>query len=116
MAGSEARPSARKYGGRTWLGLAFVLLVRAWVMLKLPDFSARAELASAYAAHAGCACHFIESRPVDSCGGDLEAAAWMVSIDVDEAARTATASVPLLASRTAHFRKDWGCQLAPVGE
>ena len=104
--GDEAKP-----GWRKWLLLLLLLLVVLWAVLKFPDFSARAELASAYAAHAGCACHYIESRPIDSCEADKEAAAWMVSMELDETDRSVTGTVPLLSSRTAHYRQGWGCQL-----
>lgn len=93
--------------------IALLLLIAVWAALKLPDFAARAELGSAYAARMGCSCHFVEERAIDSCESDLESAAWMVSMEADEEARSVTASVPMLASRTARFRSGWGCLFEP---
>lgn len=106
-------PPPRRFGWQKALFLLLLLLVIAWVVLKLPDFSKRAELGIGYAAHAGCACHYIEGRPLDSCTADLEGAAWMVSMDREEDRRAVTASVPLFGSRTSEYRKGWGCLLEP---
>ena len=94
-----------------WIALLLLVLVIAYVAIQFPIFKKKAELGSAYAAQVGCSCHFMEGRSIASCEGDLEEAAWMVSMTADDSKGTVTGSVPILASRTAHYDKLMGCQL-----
>ena len=96
-----------------WIALLLLALVVVYLALQFPVFQKKAELGSAYAAQVGCSCHFIEGRSIGSCKGDLEEAAWMVSMTADDSAGTVTGSVPILASRTAQYDKLMGCQLQP---
>jgi hypothetical protein len=73
---------------------------------------------AAYGARVGCVCRFVSQRPIAACEGDLEVAglsgvAGMVSLSEDAASKTVTGSVPLLASQSADYREDGGCQLEP---
>lgn len=94
-----------------WIALLLLILVIAYITMQFPVFQKKAELGSAYAAQVGCSCHFMEGRSIPSCEGDLEEAAWMVSMTADDSKGTVTGSVPVLASRTAQFDKLMGCQL-----
>lgn len=68
------------------------------------------ELGVAYAARVACACRHIGNRPLDSCYRDFEPGMEVISLSEDAAAKSVTASVPLLASRTATFDPLLGCQ------
>jgi hypothetical protein len=83
----------------------------ALLLWQLPYYRAQAATAAAYGARMGCSCHFVEGRAAGSCSADFEPGMGMVSLSVDDEAKTATASVPLLASRTARFVQGSGCLL-----
>ncbi len=68
---------------------------------------------TAYGARVACSCRFVAGRSMDDCRKDKLAGMEMVRLTADEEARSVTASVPLLASDTARFRKGYGCLLAP---
>ena len=51
---------------------------------------------------------------MDSCSQDKEPGMTFVALSDDPESRSVSASVPLLASRTAHYRKGWGCLLDPL--
>src|SRR3546814_15887247 len=70
---------------------------------KFPSFKAQAELGSAYAARVGCSCRYVQGRTLESCQSDFEPGMEMVSISQDPEKKTITGSVPLLASRSAHY-------------
>lgn len=94
-----------------WIAILLLLLIIIYLIIQFPVFQKKAELGSAYAAQVGCSCHFIEGRSIGSCETDLEEAAWMVSMAAGDSEGTVTGSVPVLASRTAHYDKLMGCQL-----
>ena len=72
-----------------------------------------ATLAAAYGARIGCSCHFVAGRPLGECRHDFEPGMGLVMLSADEATRSVTARVPLLASQTATWHDGPGCQLAP---
>ena len=51
---------------------------------------------------------------MDSCRHDKEPGMTFVTLSDDPESRSVEASVPLLASRTARYRKGWGCLLDPL--
>jgi hypothetical protein len=51
---------------------------------------------------------------MESCKGDKEPGMALVTLSDDAESRSVEASVPLLASRTARYRKGWGCLLDPL--
>lgn len=96
-----------------WLVIV-ALLAAGLLVWRFPSFKAQAELGSAYAARVGCSCRYVEARSLDSCQSDFESGMEMVSLSEDPATRTVTGSVPLLASRSAHYAGASGCLLDPA--
>lgn len=89
----------------------FAIALLAW---RWPDLRARAEAGSAYGARIGCSCRYVEGRSLASCEQDREPGMEMVRIDDDPAQRAVTASVPLMARRTARLNDGFGCLLDPA--
>ena len=94
-----------------WISGAVALLLLAYIIWQLPTWNAQAETGAAYGARIGCSCHFIQGRDGPSGESDFETGMGLVSLSIDDEAKTATASVPLLASRTAKFAGATGCLL-----
>ncbi len=72
-----------------------------------------AQVATGYMARVGCACHFVAGRDLQSCLDDREPGMERVSLSADPATRTVTATVPLLARRSARHMPGAGCVLLP---
>ncbi|MBC2778722.1 hypothetical protein [Parasphingopyxis marina] len=72
------------------------------------------ELGVGYGAHVICSCRYIGGRDMESCYNDYEPGMEAISISENEAEKRITASVPLLASRSAQFREGLGCVLEPL--
>jgi len=72
------------------------------------------ELGVGYGAHVVCSCRYIGGRDMQSCYNDYEPGMEMISVSDDEEEKRVTASVPLLASRSAQFREGLGCVLEPL--
>lgn len=72
------------------------------------------ELGVGYGAHVVCSCRYIGGRDMQSCYNDYEPGMEMISVSEDEENKRITASVPLLASRSAQFREGLGCVLEPL--
>lgn len=72
------------------------------------------ELGVGYGAHVVCSCRYIGGRDMQSCYNDYEPGMEMISVSDDEENKRITASVPLLASRSAQFREGLGCVLEPL--
>lgn len=87
------------------LGAAFVYAMRMKPTL---------ELGVGYGAHVICSCRYIGGRDMESCYNDYEPGMEMISVTEDEENKRITASVPLLASRSAQFREGLGCVLEPL--
>jgi hypothetical protein len=68
------------------------------------------ELGVGYAARVACACRFIGGRSLADCRKDFEPGMELIRLSEDAGARSVTASVPLLASRTARLDPLLGCQ------
>ena len=100
---------------RRWLVwgpvIAIVLLAAAWAAVKLTTPGKRAELAAGYIAHVVCSCRYVGNRDMASCKTDFEPGTEIVGVKDDTARRAITASVPLLASRTATYDPEYGCAL-----
>ncbi|KPH57487.1 hypothetical protein ADT71_28365 [Novosphingobium sp. ST904] len=78
----------------------------------------QALVSTAYGARVACACRFVSERELKTCKGDIAVAglgrtAGLVMLSEDTEAHAVKASVPLLASQTATFAPDRGCQLEP---
>lgn len=72
------------------------------------------QLGVGYGAHVICSCRYIGGRDLDSCYQDYEPGMEPIQMHDDEAEKRVTASVPLLASRSAQFREGLGCVLEPL--
>ena len=94
-----------------WLLLIAVLVVFAGGYLAIRDGAQgqRAQLASGYVAHVVCSCRYAGGRDLKSCATDLEPGMEIVRMSDDPRARRVTASVPLLARRSARFAPGYGC-------
>ena len=68
------------------------------------------ELGVGYGARVACACRYIGNRPLSSCYKDFEPGMEQIRLSENAAEKSVTASVPLLASRTARFDPVLGCQ------
>ena len=88
--------------------LAVLLLAWNWSAMR-----AQAEVGVAFGARITCSCRYVEGRSLDSCRGDKEPGMALVTLADDPESRAVKASVPLLASRSAHYRRGWGCLLDP---
>ncbi len=100
--------------GRRWLlllPLLATLLAGAWLGLKYSSLGQRAELGAGYLAHVVCSCRYVGNRDMASCDTDREPGTEIVKVTEDSAHRRITATVPLLASRTASYDPEFGCAL-----
>ena len=93
--------------------VAIIVLLGGLLFWQLPSWQRQAEVGAAYGARVGCSCRFIEGRDIASCEGDFEPGMGMVSLSENAGQRSITASVPLLASRTAVLDGASGCILEP---
>ncbi len=94
-----------------WLPLLLCLVAGGWLGLKYSSTGKRADLAAGYIAHVVCSCRYVGNREMPSCETDREPGTDIVKVVDDTARRRVTASVPLLASRTATFDPEYGCAL-----
>lgn len=72
--------------------------------------TAELELGVGYAARVACACRYIGNRSLASCYADFEPGMGMIRLSDDPTTKTVTASVPLIAWRSARFDLVLGCQ------
>ncbi|SCW73793.1 hypothetical protein SAMN02927924_02503 [Sphingobium faniae] len=98
------------YGLTVLAVLLFALLAWHWRSLH-----ARAALGAAYGARIACSCRYVEGRAMQSCQADKEPGMGVVRLTDHPESRAVSASVPLIAARTARYRPGWGCLLDPVG-
>lgn len=109
MAGGGRQSLLRRWW--FWLPLLLCLAAGAWLGLKYSSTGKRAELAAGYLAHVVCSCRYVGNRDMASCDTDREPGMDIVKVTDDTAKRKVTASVTLLASRTATFDPEYGCTL-----
>lgn len=99
---------------RLWpivLLLLAAALLAAWFSPYGRSLRGNAAAGAAYGAHVACSCRYIAGRSLENCAKDKPAGMELVRFSADEEAKSVTASVPLLASDTATFRKGYGCVL-----
>lgn len=101
----------RASGALRWAAIALGLFVLLYVAISWPRWQLRAVMASGFGARIACSCRYIDGRSLKSCEGDFAGLDGMqlVRLADDPAHRTVQASVPLLARRSARFRKGYGC-------
>ncbi len=92
-----------------------LLLVAAGVggWLYVRSLTPQLQLGVGYAARVACGCRWMGNRPLASCYRDFEPGMEQIRLKEDAAAKTVTAYVPLIASRTARFDPVLGCQPEP---
>ena len=94
------------------IGVALVAILGGGVVvLRASPVGAQAELAVGYGARTACACRYLGNRDLASCATDFEPGMEMVRLTEDADARRITASVPLIAARSARFEVGYGCTL-----
>ena len=112
---ATANPSAskpRRFRRRTWLIVALVALAALLAAVWGP-LNGYAAVGTAYGAHVACSCRYAGGRNLADCEKDFEGGMELVSLSEDRAAKSVTASFPLLGSTTATYREGWGCVLEP---
>jgi hypothetical protein len=71
------------------------------------------ELGVGYAARVGCGCRYIGNRTISDCVKDFEPGMEPIFLHDNPSTKTVTASVPLIASRSASYDPVLGCQPEP---
>ena len=101
---------------RPWLvgSLIVLLVLLAAAVIYAIRMRPTLELGVGYGARVVCACRYIGGRSLESCYNDYEPGMEAISMTDNEAEKRVTASVPLLASRSAQFREGLGCVLEPL--
>lgn|GEM_PF-1247606 len=122
--GSDPHRRGRDLNSRQptrWVRNIVILVLLALALLlgfSWRGLRAEALVSTSYGARAACACRFISQQDLGSCKGQIAVAGLgrtgsLIWLSEDADARTVKASVPLLASQTATFSPDRGCQLEP---
>lgn len=93
-----------------WAVVAVVLALITATLLYARAMRPQLELGTGYAARVACACRYIGNRPLKSCYKDFEPGMEPIRLSENAVEKSVTASVPLLASRTARFDPLLGCQ------
>jgi hypothetical protein len=100
--------------GRVTMGMGVLLLaLLAGGFLYARSITPQLELGTGYAARVACACRYIGNRDLQSCRADFEPGMEPIRLSDDPTTKTVTASVPLIASRSARFDPVLGCQPEP---
>lgn len=88
-----------------------VALAAFYVAVSWPGWHRQAAAAAGLGARMACSCRYIEGRDMASCGADLAGMPWMALVRYadDPAARRVSASVPLIARRSARMKDGFGC-------
>lgn len=114
MRDSRLANAKSRHRSRLWLVLV-VLLAAGLAALWFSSFGQRlrgdAAAGTAYGARVACSCHFVAGRSMEDCAKDKLAGMGMIRFSADEATKSVTASVPLIASETASLRDGYGCVL-----
>lgn len=106
-----------KFATRALRGLAWapVALLAFYGAVSWPGWRHQAGQAAGLAARMTCSCRYIAGRALASCREDLAGIRWMALVRYadDPQARRVTASVPLVAARSARLRDGFGCLPEP---
>lgn len=111
---ASTTPRRRNRARKLWLLLAVLAAgALAWFWHPLRSY---AVTGASYGARVGCSCRYVEGRALGDCRKDFEPGMALVRLSEDEAARSVTASFPLLSRQTATFREGQGCVLEKWGD
>lgn len=82
-----------------------------YIAVSWTGWQRQAAQAAGLGARIACSCRYVEGRALDSCREDLAGMQWMalVRYSDDPQARRVTASVPLIAARSARLKDGFGC-------
>jgi hypothetical protein len=105
---SSAQP--KRSSRLRWLALGLGLIAALLALFWQP-LNGYAQVGAAYGARVACSCRFLGGRPLGDCRKDFEPGMELVMLSEDSAAKSVTASFPLLASETARLHKGDGCRL-----
>ena len=109
-----ANAKSRRRRNRLWLLLLVFIgagLAALWLSPIGDRLRGDAAAGTAYAARVACSCHYVAGRSMDDCAKDKLAGMGMVRFSADDATKSVTAKVPLIASETASLRDGYGCVL-----
>jgi hypothetical protein len=101
---------------RIALGLIFILAalaVTAFVYAR--SQKPLLELGVGYGARVACGCRYIGNRSLADCKKDFEPGMELIQLSEDATTKTVTASVPLIASRSARYDPVLGCVVEKFG-
>jgi hypothetical protein len=86
-------------------------LIALYVTMSWPGWRAEAAQAAGLGARIMCACRYAQGRELGQCRADLAGIPWMALVRYAEEsqARRITASIPLMATRTARHMEGFGC-------
>lgn len=86
-------------------------LVAFYVAISWSGWRHQAAQAAGLGARMTCSCRYVEGRGLVSCQEDLAGMPWMALVRYgdDPAARRVTASIPMMAERSAGLREGFGC-------
>ena len=111
---ASTTPRRRNRARKLWLLLAVAAAAAlAWFWQPLHSY---ATAGASYGARVACSCRYVEGRALGDCRKDFEPGMALVRLSEDEAARSVTASFPLLSRQTATFREGEGCVLEKWGD
>lgn len=97
-----------------WIVLALLAAMGIGGYLYARSITPQLQLGVGYGARVACACRYIGNRSLASCYKDFEPGMESITLTDNPATKTVTASVPLLASRSATFDPVLGCQPEPL--
>lgn len=94
-----------------WIALFIALALGAAWAVYGATLSRFAETGASYGARVACSCRYVGKRSLGDCRKDFETGMELIRLSEDPAAKSVTASFPLISSQTATFRKGYGCVL-----
>ena len=89
--------------------LVAAALAALWFSSTGERLRGNATAGTAYGARVACSCRYVAGRSLEDCEKDKLAGMEMIRLSDDDAAKSVTASVPLIAEATARYRKGYGC-------
>ena len=102
----------RKSGARrVWWIAGLLALAAAALFAYRGPIRGYAAAGTAYGARVACSCRFVAGRSLEDCAKDKVAGMELIRLSEDEAARSVTASFPLIHSDTARLQDGYGCVL-----